>query len=305
MDLARLDLNLLVALDALLQQRSVSKAAVQTGVGQPAMSSSLARLRRHFGDDLLARVGNEYHLTPLALELRERARMARVGLERVFGAHDEFDPASSDREFTLQVSDYGEAVLGSPVADLLADAAPRARLRHVANTARPLDSSDPTLLGTDLVVMPHGFVTDLRHDDLYRDEWVCLVSTANTAVGDALTLDQLRALPWVVTFHSSAGTTQGMAALRLIGVEPDVRVVTEHFLGLPGHVAGSERIALMQRRLVDTLPPRDDVRVLPCPFPAGVLTVAMWWHPVHDDDPAHAWFRALVRRASRTLKPLP
>jgi len=300
-NLARLDLNLLVALDALLQQRSVTKAAAHAGVGQPAMSSSLARLRRHFGDDLLVRAGNEYHLTPLASQLQERTRMAVTGFERVFGAHEDFDPSTTGREFTLQVSDYGEAVLAPATGALLAHEAPRARLRVVANTLRPVDTSDPALLGTDLVVIPHGFVTDLRHEDLYRDEWVCLVAADNPRVGDALGVDDLRELPWVVTFHSAVGTTQGMANLRLAGVEPRVQVITEHFLTLPGHVAGSDRIALVQRRLADLLPRRDDVRVLPCPAPTGSLIVAMWWHPVHDEDPAHMWFRDIVRRAARTL----
>jgi DNA-binding transcriptional LysR family regulator len=298
-ELSRLDLNLLVALDALLQQRSVSKAAAQTGVGQPAMSSSLARLRRHFGDDLLTRVGNEYRLTPLALELRDRARMALAGFERVFGARDDFDPSTTSRQFVLQVSDYGEAVLGSAVAGVLAQEAPGARMQLVPNTPRPLDSSDPALLGTDLVIMPHGFLTDLPYEDLFSDEWVCVVASSNTAVGDALTHDHLRTLPWVVTFHSTAGTTQGMANLRLAGIEPSVQLVTEHFLTVPGHIAGSDRVALLQRRLVGVMPARDDVRVLPCPFVSGSLSMAMWWHPVHDDDPAHAWLRTVVRRAAR------
>src|SRR3712207_4155106 len=203
------------------------------------MSSSLARLRRHFGDELLARVGNEYLLPPLALELRQRAQMALAGLERDFAAGDDFDPACSRREFTLQGSDYGEAVLGTAVVEQLARSAPGARLRYVANTVRPLDSSDPALLTTDLVVMPHGFVTDLRHEDLYRDEWVCLVSTTNTAVGDALTLDQLGALPWVVTFHSAAGTNQGMANPRVNRPEAHGTERTTHFCPVPRHRSGA------------------------------------------------------------------
>ena len=83
-NIASLDLNLLVSLDALLQQRSVTKAAAQMGLSQPALSASLARLRRHFGDELLTRVGNEYRLTPLAVQLRELARFALGGVERVF-----------------------------------------------------------------------------------------------------------------------------------------------------------------------------------------------------------------------------
>jgi DNA-binding transcriptional LysR family regulator len=297
--LRSLDLNLLMALDALLRERSVSRAAQEMGVGQPAMSASLARLRRHFGDELLARAGNQYMLTPLAAELRERTWMALAGVERVFGMQREFDPASLTREFSLMVSDYGEAVLATAVADRLARQAPRARVRLLGNVVQPLDRADARMMSTDLVVMPHGLVTDLHSRDLYQDEWVCLVAAANEAVGQALTVEHLRSLPWVATFHSSVGTTHGMAELRLKGVEPYVQVVTDHFLTVPGHVAGSERIALLQRRLVNLLPHREDVRVLPCPVEAGPLTVAMWWHPVYDDDPVHAWFRDVVLHAAQ------
>ena len=113
MNLTNLDLNLLVALDALLEQRSVSKAAEQIGLSQPAVSAQLARLRRHFGDDLLARFGNQYRLTPLAVQLRSRVRTAVTGVERVFAAQPDFNPASTSREFSLVVSDYGVAVLGA------------------------------------------------------------------------------------------------------------------------------------------------------------------------------------------------
>ncbi|MEV7388883.1 LysR family transcriptional regulator [Streptomyces sp. NPDC091215] len=309
MDLRSLDLNLLLSLDALLQQCSVSKAARQMGVGQPAMSSSLARLRRHFGDELLARTGNRYLLTPLAMELQGQVRTAVSGVERVFAAGGGFDPRTTTREFSLIATDYAEAVLATAVADLLSRRAPHSRLRLAqpqltAHPARALNTGDTRMLGIDLVIMPHAFVTDLHHQDLYQDEWVCLVSADNKTVGPELTTDDLRRLPWVVTFHSAAGTTQGMAGLQGQGVDPRVQMVTEHFLGLPGHVAGSDRIALLQRRLTDLLPPRPDLRILPCPVDAGSLNVAMWWHPVHDDDPVHTWFRELVRDAARTLKPL-
>ena len=176
MNLASLDLNLLVSLDALLQERSVTRAAARMGLSQPALSASLARLRRHFGDELLTRVGNEYRLTPLAVQLRELARLALTGVERVFDAQPEFDPASSTREFSLLVSDYGVAVLGDTIAELLAEEAPHARLRLTANTPAAVDRAEQILLSTDLLVLPHGFVTDLSHRDLYRDEWVCIVS---------------------------------------------------------------------------------------------------------------------------------
>ncbi|GAA5162239.1 LysR family transcriptional regulator [Amycolatopsis dongchuanensis] len=296
-NLSRLDLNLLVALDALLQHRSVSRAAEQLGLSQPAVSAQLAKLRRHFDDELLARTGNQYRLTPLASRLRDRVQLALSGIERVFTTGSEFDPAASTREFRLLVSDYFVAVLGPAVAALLAEEAPDTRLRLIPHTPQLIDEAVQVLTGFDLLLMPHGFLTDLRCQDLYRDEWVCLVS-ADADVGEALTMTQLAAMPWVATYHGPTASSHAARQLRLTGIEPDVRVVTETFLTVPGLIAGSDRVALLQRRLADRIPPELGVRALPCPFPAGPLVEAMWWHPMYDDDPEHRYLRDVLARAA-------
>ncbi|MFG1643487.1 LysR family transcriptional regulator [Amycolatopsis sp. NPDC049252] len=297
MNLARLDLNLLVALDALLQERSVTRAAARMGLGQPAVSAQLARLRRHFHDDLLTRSGNQYRLTPLAVQLKERVRVALSGAERVFAAEPDFDPASSTREFSMLMSDYGIAMLGPGIATRLADEAPGTRLRFPANTPRMVDAAAQELVHTDLLVIPHGFVDDLPHQDLYRDEWVCLVAAGNTAVEDSLTVEQLETMPWVVTYHGPTASTPAARQMRMLGIEPHIQVVTETFLTVPGLIAGSGRVALVQRRLADEIPAELGVRALPCPFDATPLVEAMWWHPMYDDDPEHRYLRDVVQRA--------
>ncbi|QFZ19035.1 LysR family transcriptional regulator [Saccharothrix syringae] len=298
MNLTSLDLNLLVALDALLQERGVTRAAERMGLSQPAVSAHLARLRRHFDDELLTRVGNSYRLTPLAAQLKELARTALQGVERVFAAEADFDPASSTREFSLLVSDYGVAVLGATVAALLAAEAPGTRLRLSPNTPQVVDAVPQSLAAVDLLLMPHGFLQDLPHQDLYRDEWACLVSADNAEVGASLTVEQLRTMPWVASYHGPTASTPAARRLRLHGIEPRVQVVTETFLTVPGLVAGTDRVALLQRRLADRLPDELGVRVLPCPFEVGPLLEAMWWHPVHDEDPAHRYLRDVVARAA-------
>jgi DNA-binding transcriptional LysR family regulator len=299
MNLASLDLNLLVSLDALLQERSVTRAAARMGLSQPALSASLARLRRHFGDELLTRAGNEYRLTPLAVQVRELARIALSGVERVFTAQPEFDPASSTREFRLLISDYGVAVFGDTIAELLAEEAPGARLRMSANTPAVVDRADQVLLSADLMILPHGFLTDLSHTDLYRDEWVCVVSADNAEVVDELTVDHLQSLPWVVTYHGPTAATPAVRQLRMRGIEPRVQVITENFLTVPGLVAGSSRVAMLQRRLVDLLPLDIGLRQLPCPVDVGQMVEAIWWNPVFDDDPEHTYLRSVVVRAAR------
>ncbi len=297
--LGSLDLNLLVSLDALLQQRSVTRAAAQMGLSQPALSASLARLRRHFGDELLTRVGNQYRLTPLAVQLKDLARVALSGVERVFTAQPGFDPSSSRREFSLLVSDYVIALLGGMLSRLLAEEAPHARLRFATNTPEMVDRAEQVLLGADLLVLPHGFVTDLPHRDLYRDEWVCLAAADNPRIDGPLTVENLQTLPWVVSFHGPTASTPAARQMRMLGIEPHVQVVTENFLTVPALVAGTDRIALLQRRLIDLLPLDVGVRALPVPFDAAPLVQAMWWHPVYDHDPEHGYLRDLVERAAR------
>jgi DNA-binding transcriptional LysR family regulator len=289
------DLNLLVALDALLTQRSVTRAAEQMGLSQPALSASLGRLRRHFGDELLVRAGNEYRLSALGAQLKESTRVAMLGVERVFTAAAEFHPATSDREFCLLASDYWVAVHGGHVAAAVAAAAPGARVRVALNTPAIVDDAARSLTRHDLLLMPHGYVTDLRHRDLYRDEWVCLVSADNPQVGEALSTGQLASMPWVMTFHGPTSATPATRQLRMRGVEPRAQVITETFLTVPGLVAGTDRVALLQRRLVEALPALlDGVRVLDCPFELSPFVEAMWWHPMYDEDSAHLWLREMV-----------
>lgn len=199
-----LDLNLLISLDALLQQRNVTRAAQQLGLTQPALSGALARLRRHFGDELLYRAGNESHLTPLAAELRQRVGLALDGVERVFSARPAFSSDASTREFGILVSDYGTTILGDTLARVLFETAPNARLRFQPTTPDVVARAEQTLVGTDLMLVPHGFITDLPHTDLYHDRWVMIVASANENIGAELTVDDLRTSPWVVVFFTGS-----------------------------------------------------------------------------------------------------
>ena len=220
-------------------------------------------------------------------------------MERVFTAQPEFDPASSTREFTLLVSDYVVAILGDTIAELLSEEAPHTRLRLTPHSPAMVERADQVLLTADLLLLPHGFVTDLSHRDLYRDEWVCVVSADNAEVGEELTVEDLESLPWVVTYHGPTASTPAARQMRMRGIEPTVQVVTENFLTVPALVAGSRRIALLQRRLVALLPLDVGIRALAPPIEVGALIEAMWWHPAFDDDPEHAYLREVLTQAAR------
>ncbi|GAA4908342.1 DNA-binding transcriptional LysR family regulator [Actinomycetospora succinea] len=299
--LANLDLNLLLSLRALLTERNVTRAAAALGLSQPAVSAALARLRRHFGDELLVRVGNRYELTPLAARLIDRTEAAVAGIERVFSAAPDFDPAATTREFTLLVSDYATSVLGPPLAAAFARTAPRARLRLCPHRPEDVTGAAERLRAVDGLLLPHGFVDDMPYLDLYEDHWVVLVATTNDRVGETVTLDDLAALPWVTVYHRPTAFIPAAQQLRAHGIEPRAQVVVESFLPIPDLVAGTDRVGLLQGRLAARLRPDDGVRVLPCPFTATPLVEAMWWHPTYDADPAHRWLRGLLTEVGADL----
>jgi DNA-binding transcriptional LysR family regulator len=300
-NLAGLDLNLLVALQALIEEQNVTRAGERVGLTQPAMSAALARLRRHFGDELMVRHGNRYELTPLGIALRHRTELATVAVERVFGAQPDFDPATSEREFTVLLSDYALMVLGPIVANLLEERAPRIRLRLEPHGPTAIDDTEATLRGVDLLLVPHGFISGYPSQELYRDSWVCVVAAENDAVGDELTVEELRSLPWVTQYHRPTAATTADRQLALLGVEHRVDLVIESFLPLPFLLAGTRRIALIQRRLAERLATAAGVRMLPCPFDVMDLVEAAWWHPLHAADPGHQWLRALFVDAAARL----
>jgi DNA-binding transcriptional LysR family regulator len=299
--LANLDLNLLVTLDALLRERNLTRAAAHLGVSQPAVSAALARLRRHFGDTLLERVGNHYELTPLAAQLVSLTGPALTGVRRVFETTPDFDPSRMEREFTVITSDYAAAVLGPIVARKVAEEAPGVRLRLQQTTPRAVEHATETLRSADGMFLPHGFLIDVPHTDMYEDRWVCIVSTDNPSVGELLTLAHLGELPWVVLFNLPTAFAPAIQQLRTIGVEPRVEVVVDGFLPMPFLVAGTNRVALIQERLARRLAAATGVRVLPCPFQVVPLIEAFWWHPMMRNDPAHTWLRRILSEAGREL----
>jgi DNA-binding transcriptional LysR family regulator len=301
--LANLDLNLLVTLDALLRERNVTRTAERLGVSQPAVSGALGRLRRHFGDQLLVRVGNRYDLTPLATRVAALTGPALAGVRRVFDSTAEFDPSGLDREFTIVSSDYAATILGPLIARRFTAQAPGARLRLQQTTPHAVDHAAETLRSADGLIIPHGFVTGLPYLDLYSDRWVCVVSDDHPDVGDALTLELLAALPWVVVYDRPTAFAPAARQLRMIGVEARIEVVVDGFAQMPFLVAGTRRVALLQERLALLVAPVAGIRILDCPFEVVPVAEAFWWNPLYRNDPAHMWLRDVLLSAAAKLRP--
>jgi DNA-binding transcriptional LysR family regulator len=303
MELNNLNLNLLVHLDALLAQRGVSGAAEQLDRSQPTVSSALARLRRHFGDDLLRRCGSGYELTPLAVNLRPLVADAIAGVERAFMNRSEFDPKTSRREFVVATADFWLEAMCPTISRLLSQAAPSASIRF--DLPRASDIEDPMhgLRSVDGLLAPHGAVNGPPHLDLLTTEWRCIISRDNTRVGDELDLDTLAALPWVI-FGSRLWpsgellTSIIMRQLRLSGINPRVEVTVGAFAAVPAFLQGTDRVAVVHHTVAVRAQETLGLRVFPPPFPSGTVVQAFWWHPFHAEDRAHQWLRELLRSAA-------
>ncbi|WP_105565890.1 LysR family transcriptional regulator [Microbacterium halophytorum] len=299
--LSRLDLNLLVSLDALLSERSVTRAAERLHLSQPALSASLARLRTHFNDPILARRGNAYELTPLAVRLAEHTSTALESARRVFESQATWTPHESTREFTIYGSDYGFATLGPRATTLASEIAPGVRFRFVLHSPTVVGDAMHYLRSVDGMILPHGFLSDLPYTDLWSDDWVLLAADTNTRIGETATMADLAESPWVFTYQSRTAYTSATQQLQQLGLEPRVDAVVESFLALPHFVAGSDRLALVQRQLAASFRGMPGIRVLPPPFDATPIVDALWWHPVHNRDPEHAWMRELLAQAASEL----
>jgi DNA-binding transcriptional LysR family regulator len=306
--LANLDLNLLVALRELVRERSVTRAAQRLGVTQPAASAALARLRRHFGDELLIREHGEYVLTALGARLAEQVDAVCAAAERLFTASTDFDPSTSDREFTLVMADYTIMVMGEALSQAVQRAAPRARL-HVRLVRESLSTEYADgIRSVDGMVAPptHGFtLPDTRSAELFRDRWVCVVDADNPALdADKLRLPDLARLPWVAPYYRSNPNPPSVPVMRqlaLLDIQPRIAVRVESYLTVPYFVAGTDRVALMQERLAIRLAAPMNLTVLECPGDPEPIVEALWWHRQYEDDTAHAWLRRLIVETSSRL----
>ncbi len=304
--LASLDMNLILVLRELLRERNVTRAAERVGVTQPAVSAALSRLRRHFGDELLVRVSRGYVLSPLAMQLERQVEEICAAAEQLFATGAEFSPASSLREFTLLMADYTIAVLGNQLSRRFETDAPNASL-HIRLVRESLAQDMPHLIRwVDGIVAPQQSRQGhplLRSAGLFRDEWVCVLSAGSSlpAVG-SLTLSDLAHASWVVPYHREEGSPLAPPVSRqlaLLGIRPRVAIRVESYQAVPQLIAGTDRVALMQRRLAAQFADRLDLQVCPCPGEPEPIVEALWWHEDYDQDPAHAWLRnALTALAS-------
>ncbi|MET9819376.1 MULTISPECIES: LysR family transcriptional regulator [unclassified Streptomyces] len=295
-----LDLNLLVPLDALLQECSVTRAAQRLGLSQPTVSAALARLRRHFGDELLIRVGNSYELTLLAERLAPQVKRTVDSANRVFRTRSDFEPAVAEREFTLMVSDVQLATFGRVLTTLVDQAAPGVKLRFQHTSPHFVRGAQEHLRIVDGMVLPQGMLANAPAIDLYEDRWACVVAS-DTVTPTPPTPEELAARPWVMPYYFPSFGFSPLHELHTHGIEPRVEIAIENFLTMPHLIAGTDRVGMVPGNAIRLFPPDSGIVAVELPLCSGRLVESLWWHPLHEHDPAHTWLRRTAAEAGRLV----
>ena len=293
----RLDLNLLVALDALLTDRSITKASERLNLSPSATSNALARLREYFDDELLVQVGRRMEPTPRAESLREAVRDVLVRVDSTIAIQPEFDPSTSDRVFRIFVSDYTQMVFVPHMLALASEERCAARfelLPQVSNPQRSLERGE-----ADLLIIPRGFLSpDHPEEVLYTEDFVCVVWRDSALARGELTFDRYLAAGHVL-MQPPDGIGDSFEAwfVKRYGVTRRVAVTSYGFSALPAMVVGTELIATVHARLARALQPAWPIELRPPPLPITAMEQGLQWHKYRAQDPGLVWLRGLLRRA--------
>ena len=304
MQLNRFDLNLLIALDALLHEKNVTRAAERVFVSQPAMSAALQKLREYFNDQLLVRVGRDMELTPRGLSLVEPVREALLRIQATLGTQPTFDPATVRRTFTLIVSADAILRVMPTVFRRLSREAPgiQCHVEHFSETTLSrLEYGDADLyigLNSLRLFGLRAFPETLRIIDLRPVRWVCVVSRDHPSVEDRITEQQYLALPHVFGWPSGHTIPLEELVRRLMNADIDVRATTQGLLEIPSLIAGTDLIATLPEHLALALARLAPVKVLPLPFETPENREVVIWHKRNEPDPGHAWLRDIIIEAA-------
>lgn len=293
--LTNVDLNLIPALLALLQERSVTRAAQRIGLSQPAMSHTLARLRRLIGDDLLVRSGAKSTLTPRGRSLLDSLPGVLQSVSDSVLRAPDFDPTDDQRHFVLSMTPSTAFVVSPTLLRLVEMEAPSVSFEIRENAPPGADIfGSPEL---DLAIVADTVATSYERTILYRDRWVAVVSENSRAIGDELSLAELAELPHIA-YRSPALRLQPYIALAAAGIEPRLELVSPNFLLIPMLVADSDRIAIVQERLALALRARFALRVLELPLIVPRLGIDLVWNPRLAGDSATEWLVGRLKEQS-------
>ncbi len=298
-NLAHLDLNLLVAFDALLSERSVTRAAALIGIGQSAMSHNLSRLRALFDDELLTRGPDGMRPTPRAMGLIDPVRVALSQIEALVTREKAFDPQTADRVFRIGLPDSVEVLLGPTLLAYICATAPGVRLRFhtIIDSSQVLDDIDADRI--DLAFGIGTFAEGQAHHKrraLLTESYLCMFNAVLVGLTPPISLEDYVRLPHVLTSLRAGERGPVDDALAKQGLKRTIMLTTPRFLAVPFLVRGAPVITTMHARLARYFAEALDLALSPPPVELPDISISLLWHASYDHDPAHMWLRQTVAR---------
>ncbi|PJR10254.1 LysR family transcriptional regulator [Sinorhizobium meliloti] len=299
-----LDLNLLVALDALMTKRSVTAAARSIHLSQPAMSSALARLRIYFGDDLFTREGRKFIPTPRAKALAPAVRDVLLHIQFSIISCDMFHPAMSERCFRIIVSDFVTLVFFEKVIERVVREAPAVGFELLFPDDEPNE-----LLGrgeVDFLILPEQFMSSAHPQArLFDETLVCVGCPTNKQLTQQLSLEKYLSMGHVAAkFGRALKPSIEDWLLGEHGLKRRIEVIAPGFSLIPSLLSGTERIATIPLRLARHFAKTIPLRFVELPLPLPVFTMAVQWPAHHNRDQASRWMQEiLLQEAGRMAAP--
>jgi LysR family transcriptional regulator, nod-box dependent transcriptional activator len=300
----RLDLNLLVALRALLAERNVTRAGESIFVTQSAMSGILARLREYFDDQLIVPIGRKMELTPLAESLVDPISDLLNRIDATLATRPGFEPATTHRHFTIVAADYVIRVLLLDVLREVQRCAPHLTIEFrqpSETTSLQLDAGE-----VDFVITPERYTAANQSSQvLFDDSYTIVVDRDHPQAGDTMSLAHYQALGHVIFQSSPRGRPYFETwFLREHGDTRRIEILANSFHLVPHLVVGTNRVATMHSRLAIELAKKLPVRLVRPDFATPTLLEVLQWHKYRDLDPGSAWLRDQIVEHARKLTPL-
>ncbi|RDK05605.1 LysR family transcriptional regulator [Cupriavidus lacunae] len=295
------DYNLLSVFDAMLRERSVTRAASQLGLTQSAMSHALNRLRDYFQDPLFVKTTRGMTPTIKAEALAETILEVMTAMRTRVLPQASFEPASMNRTFTLCMTDMGELVFLPPLMEKLRSVAPHCKLRTlqvpIPQIEALLASGDADLLLGSVQTAPES----LFQQQLFMHGFVTIVSTRNKEVGDTLTQEQFESMPQVAVSLAGRSSPTYDSAFERHGLRRNIYLHTPHFLTIPLLMDREPQlIATVPEELANVFSRYGIVRVVKPPVTLPPYALSQYWHPRFHHDPAIVWLRQLVKQTFDT-----
>lgn len=295
-----LDLNLLLALQVLLEERNVTRAARRLNISQPAMSAALARLRDYFQDDLLTVQGRQMHPTAQAESLAGPVRKFLTDLDALLTSAASFDAATSQRSFRLVASDYITASVIGPLTRRLAAIAPRVRLEIML----PCEEAAQLVMEgqADLTITPEDFLDPDQPAELLCEEHQVVVGwKENAAMAGGITADAFSRLGHVAV-HVGSNRVPSFADRQLerMGSNRRIDITCGCFTVVPWLIVGTERIAVMHERMARQMAERFPLTVAALPFAFPVMREMIQYHKAREADDGLRWLRGELKTQALT-----